>query len=142
MSSEANKVLVRRFFEELWNQGNLGVADELLAPEHLHHFPGEDIHGPDGVKQLVSGIRSAFPDFHMSTDDVIAEADQVVMRFTIRGTHQGEGMGFPPTGKRVVYTGIDIFRISGGKIVERWGEVDMLGLLQQLGVVPAPGQAS
>ena len=141
MSTEANKVLVRRFFEELWNQGNLVVADELLAPEHLHHFPGEDIHGPDGVKHLISGLRSAFPDFHLSTDDVIAEADQVVMRFTIRGTHQGEGMGLPPTGKRVVYTGIDIFRISGGKIVERWGEVDMLGLLQQLGVVPAPGQA-
>lgn len=142
MSTEANKVLVRRFFEELWNQGNLVVADELLAPEHLHHFPGEDIHGPDGVKQLISGLRSALHDFHMSTDDVIAEADRVVMRFTIRGTHQGEGMGLPPTGKRVVYTGIDIFRISGGKIVERWGEVDMLGLLQQLGVVPAPGQAS
>lgn len=139
MSTEDNKVLVRRFFEDLWNQGNLAVADDLLAPEHVHHFPDGDIHGPDGVKQLVSGLRTALPDFHMSTDDVVAEADKVVMRFTIRGTHQGEGMGLPPTGKRVVYTGIDIFRIAGGKIVERWGEVDMLGLLQQLGVVSSMG---
>ena len=137
MSTEDNKALVRRFFEELWNQGNLVVADELMAPSHVHHFPGKDIQGPDGVKQLVSGIRTALPDFHLSTDDVIAEADKGVMRFTIHGTHQGEGMGLPPTGKRVVYTGIDIFRIADGKIVERWGEVDMLGLLQQLGVIPA-----
>ncbi len=139
MSTEANKVLVHRFIEELWNQGNLVVADELLAPEHVHHFFGEDIHGPDGVKQLVSGLRSAFPDLNCSTDDMIAEADKVVVRFIARGTHQGEGMGIPPTGKRVAYTGIDIFRIAGGRIVERWGEVDMLGLLQQLGVVPSMG---
>ncbi len=142
MSTEDNKVLVHRFFEELQNQGNLAVTDELIAPEHVHHFPDEDIHGPDGVKQLVKGLRTIFPDWHISTDDVIAEGDKVVVRFTIHGTHQGEGMDIPPTGKRVVYTGIDIFRIADGKIVERWGEVDALGLLQQLGVIPAPGQAS
>jgi len=72
MSTEDNKVLVRRFFEDLWNQGNLAVADALLAPEHVHHFPDGDIHGPEGVKQLVSGLRTAFPDIHTSTDDVVA----------------------------------------------------------------------
>ncbi len=142
MSTEANKVLVHRFFEELWNQGNLVVADELLSPEHVHHFFGEDIHGLDGVRQLVSGLRSAFPDLNCRTDDMIAEADKVVVRFIARGTHQGEGMGIPPTGKRVAYPRIDIFRIASGKIVEGWVEFDQLGMLQQLGVIPAPGQAS
>jgi steroid delta-isomerase-like uncharacterized protein len=133
---EENKALVRRFFEELWNQGNMTVADELLAPTHVHHFPDGDVDGPDGVKQLVSMLRTAFPDFHMRTDDVIAEADKVVMRFTIRGTHQGEGMGSSPTGKVITYTGIDIFRIAEGKIVERWGEIDAVGLMRQLGTFP------
>ena len=135
MSTEENRMLVHRFFEELWNQENLAVADELLASGHVHHFSDGDITGPDGVKQLVSWLRTAFPDIHTSIDDVVAEADKVVVRFTIRGTHQGEGMGFPPTGKRVVYTGIDIFRITDGRIVERWGEVDSLGLRQQLGTL-------
>ena len=133
---EENKTLVRRFFEELWNQETMAVADELLAPTHVHHFPDGDINGPDGVKQLVSTLRTAFPDFHMSTDDVIAEADKAVMRSTIHGTHQGEGMGSSPTGKTITYTGIDIFRIAEGKIVERWGEIDALGLMQQLGTLP------
>src|SRR6266576_1912840 len=91
---------------------------DLHASCHIHHFSDGDITGPEGVKQLVSWLRTAFPDIHTSTDDVVAEADKVVVRFTIRGTHQGEGMGFPPTGKRVVYTGIDIFRITDGRIVE------------------------
>ena len=133
---EENKALVRRFFEELWNQGNMAVADELLGPSHVHHFPDGDVDGPDGVKQLVSMLRTTFPDFHMRTDDVIAEADKVVMRFTIRGTHQGEGMGSSPTGKVITYTGIDIFRIVEGKIIERWGEIDAVGLMRQLGTFP------
>ncbi len=139
MSTEENQALVRRFFEELWNQGNLAVADELLSTDHVHHFSDEDIHGPDGVKQLVNWLHTAFPDIHTSIDDVVAEGDKVAVRFTIRGLHQGEGMGIPPTGKRVVYTGIDIFRLAGGRIVERWGEVDSLGLMQQLGAIPSMG---
>ena len=139
MSTEDNKMLVHRLFEELMNQGNLALADDLFAPENVHHFPDEDIHGPDGVKQMNKELRTAFPDWHISTDDVIAEGDKVVVRFTIHGTHQREGFDILPTGKRVVYTGIDIFRIADGKIVEQWTEIDALGLLQQLGVIPAPG---
>jgi steroid delta-isomerase-like uncharacterized protein len=139
MSTAENIMLVHRFFEELWNQGNLDAADELLASGHVHHFSDEDIIGPEGLKSLVTWLRTAFPDNHTSIDDVVAEGDKVVVRFTNRGTHQGEGMGIPPTGKRVVYTGIDIFRIEDGRIVERWGEVDGLGLGQQLGTVPPIG---
>jgi predicted ester cyclase len=139
MSTEENKMLVHRFFEELMNQRNLALADDLFAPEYVHHFPDEDIHGPDGVKQMDKGLLTTFPDWHISTDDVIAEGDKVVVRFTIHGTHEGEGFNISPTGKRVVYTGIDIFRIADGKIVEQWTEVDALGLLQQLGVVPTMG---
>ena len=117
----------------------MAVTDDLFAPEHVHHFPDEDIHGPDGVKQMNKELRTAFPDWHISTDDVIAEEDKVVIRFTIDATHQGEGFNIHPTGKRVVYTGIDIFRIEDEKIVEQWTEVDALGLLRQLGVIPAPG---
>ena len=139
MSTEENIKLVHRFFEELWNQGNLDAADELLASGHAHHFSDEDIIGPEGLKSLVTWLRTAFPDIHTSIDDVVAEGDKVVVRFTSRGTHQREGMGIPPTGKRVVYTGIDIFRIEDGRIVERWGEVDGLSLGQQLGTVPPMG---
>lgn len=139
MSTEDNKTLVHRFFEEFANQGNLAVADDLFVPEYVHHFPDEDIHGPDGMKQLDKRLRTAFPDWHISTDDVIAEGDKVVVRYTMHGTHQGEGFDIAPTGKLVVYTGIDIIRIADGKIVEQWTEIDALGLLQQLGVIPSMG---
>jgi len=142
MSTEDNKALVHRFFEESFNQGKLALADDVFAPDFVHHFPDEDIDGPDGVKQMDKELRTAFPDWHISTDDVIAEGDKVVVRFTIDATHQGEGFNIPPTGKRVVYTGIDIFRIAGGKFVEQWTEVDALGLLRQLGVNPAPGEGN
>ena len=139
MSTEDNKTLVHRFFEEFANQGNLALADDLFAPEYAHHFPDEDIHGPDGMKQLDKELRTAFPDWHISTDNVIAEGDKVVVRYTMHGTHQGEGFDIAPTGKRVVYTGIDIIRIADGKIVEQWTEIDALGLLQQLGAIPPIG---
>ena len=139
MSTEDNKTLVHRFFEEFANQGNLAVADDLFVPEYVHHFPDEDIHGPDGMKQLDKRLRTAFPDWQISADDVIAEGDKVVVRYTMHGTHQGEGFDIAPTGKRVVYTGIDIIRIADGKIVEQWTEIDALGLLRQLGVIQAPG---
>ena len=95
MSSEDNKALVHRLFEDLIQQGNPALADEFFSPEFVHHFPDEDIHGPDGVKQMNKELRTAFPDWHISTDDVIAEGDKVVVRFTIHGTHQGEGFDIP-----------------------------------------------
>ena len=141
MSVEENKAIVSRATEELWNKNNLAVVDELYATNFVSH--GSDIPGvtPDreGYKQFVTMSRTALPDFHTTIEDMIAEGDKVVQRFTARGTHKGEFMGIPPTGKQVTITGIAIDRIAGGKIVENWVNMDMLGMMVQLGVVPPPG---
>ena len=143
MSAEDNKALVSRYFNAAWNQGNPSVIDDLFAATFHHHNPGVPNGGSrEGFKQFNSVFRSAFPDLRISQDDVIAEGDQVVTRFTVHGTHQGELQGIPPTGKQMTITGIEIVRVSGGKIVEAWSEFDQLGMLQQLGVIPAPGQTS
>jgi len=143
MSTEDNKALVNRYFNAAWNQGNPAVIDELFAANFHAHNPGVPNGGSrEGFKQFNSVFRSAFPNLRISQDDVIAEGDQVVTRFTVHGTHQGELQGIPPTGKQMTITGIEIVRVSGGKIVEAWVEFDQLGMLQQLGVVPTPGQAS
>ena len=142
MSVEENKAIERRFFEEVVNKGNLAVLDELLAPNFVDRsgLPGI---APDreGYKQFFAMAHSAFPDFHSTLEDMFAEGDKVVQRFTARGTHKGEWMGIAPTGKQMTVSGIAIHRITGGKIVEGWTSMDMLGALQQLGVVPPPGQA-
>jgi len=142
MSTEENKALIRRFHEEVWSQGNLTVVDELCAPNFIYHTPTGPIHGLEGFKQFVTMYRTAFPDLHIPIDDMIAEADKVVTRWTARGTHKGDLMGIPPTGKQVTITGILIGRFEGGKFVEGWIDFDALGMLQQLGVIPALGQAS
>jgi steroid delta-isomerase-like uncharacterized protein len=137
MSTEANKALYRRWFEEVVSGGNLDFADQLLAPGYVLHFPG--VPGPvdsEGHKQLVMMFRNAFPDWHESVDDVIAEGDRVVIRVTGRGTHHGEFQGAPATGEQVSATGIGIGRIDGGRIAESWAAYDALGLMQQLGAVP------
>ncbi len=140
MSVEENKAIERRFTEELFNKGNLAAVDELVATNFVAHIgiPGVT---PDreGLKQFVTINRTAFPDFHSTIEDIIAEGDKTVQRFTARGTHKGEFMGIPPTGKQVTITGIAIDRIAGGKIVENWVNMDMLGMMVQLGVVPPPG---
>jgi steroid delta-isomerase-like uncharacterized protein len=138
--SEQNKQLIRRVFEEVYNQGNLDVVEDLASRDFVAHSPSEDIRGPAGVKQFVTGLRTAFPDFHTTIEDQIAEGDRVVTRFTATGTHTGTYKGMPPTGRRGTMTGIDIERIVDGKSVECWTNTDDLGLLQQLGVVPMPGQ--
>ena len=133
MSLEENKSIVRRLYEEFFNQGNLNLADELFAPHYINRSaPAGRAPGPEGVKQSGFIFRTAFPDFHNTIEDLIAEGDKVVVRFTTRGTHQGTFMGIPPTGKPVQWTGIDIFTIVGGKFVEAWGNYDELSLLQQL----------
>jgi steroid delta-isomerase-like uncharacterized protein len=141
--SEENKALVRRVFEEVINQGNLDLVDEVYAPDYAYHEPGipELPPGPEGFKQLASMYRSAFPDVHITVEDIIAEGDKVVARFTARGTHQGELMGIPPSGNRIEVSGININRISGGKIAEEWENFDALGLMQQLGAIPSPEEA-
>lgn len=144
MSTEENKVIARRWSEELWSKGDLAVADEIVAPNYVRHDPGDPFaaEGPEDVKRLVTGLRALMPDLHITIEDVIAERDKVVSRYTATGTVTGEFMGRAFTGKQTRATAIQIFRIVDGKIVESWANRDDLGVLQQLGLVPVPGQAS
>ena len=146
MSTEDNKVLVRRLIEEVWNQGNLATFDELYAPDFLFHDPGlPQVRTREEDKQWIVGVLHAFPDFHLTIDDVIAEGDRVVVRLTARGTNTGD-LGapapHPATGRHVTLTGIAIARVANAQFVEIWHQVDWLGMFQQLGLIPAPGQAS
>ena len=124
-SSNTNLALARRFFNECWNEGGVDVLAKIMAPKHVHHFPDGDMHGPENIKAMILDIRTRFPDFHISIDDEIVGQDKVVLRWTIRGTHQ-------PTGNSVEYTGIDIIRFSNGRIVELWNQMDVVGYQQQL----------
>ena len=119
-------------------EGNLGVIDELVAPDYVGHDPAQpEMHGPEGIKQFITGYLAGFPDGRITIDGQLAEGDMVATRWTGRGTHQGELMGIPPTGKQVTVSGITISRVKNGKVVEEWSNWDTLGMLQQLGVVPA-----
>jgi steroid delta-isomerase-like uncharacterized protein len=142
VSVEENKAVVRRWFEELFNAGNLEVADEIIAADHVNHDPTlPDIpSGPEGQKQVVNLYRGAFTNAHISVEDQLAEGDRVATRWTGSGTHQGEFMGVAPTGNQVTITGITINRVSGGKIAESWTNYDALGMMQQIGAVPELGQ--
>ena len=142
MSTEANKAFVRRFYEDIFNQRNLALVDELCTTNHVFHNPPTTLHGREDFKQLLSLYITAFPDARFTVEDSIAEGDRVASRYTFRGTHQGKLMGIAPTGKQVTVTGIIINRIAGGQSAEGWLNFDALGMLQQLGVVPPPGQAS
>ncbi len=143
MTEEKNKALNRRFVEEVINQGNLDVIEELLDPGAVDHAaPPGFATGREGAKQFAAMMRSAFPDLHLTIEDMIAEGDKVVMRSTWSGTHEGEFMGIPATGRRVTVSGIDISRVADGRMVEHWGQFDALGLMQQLGAVTPPEQTS
>jgi steroid delta-isomerase-like uncharacterized protein len=138
---DENKAIVRRFLKELFEGGDLGLADEVFAPYYVLHdsaVPGE-VRGPEGMKQYMSMYRSAYPDTNFTIEDQIAEGNEMVTRWTGRGTHQGELMGIPPTGAQVTVSGIEFDRVSGGKIEETWVSYDALGMMQQLGVVPQQG---
>lgn len=138
MSTEQNKSIVRRWVETGWNHGNLAVVDEIYAPDFLQHEPPpEMVHSAEALKGYVSTFRTGLPDLHFSIDDLIAEGDKVAWRFAATGTHRAAFMGIPPTGKTATVTGMVIFRFAGNKIVEAWVNFDTLGMLQQLGVIPA-----
>ncbi|MGH2523087.1 MAG: ester cyclase [Anaerolineales bacterium] len=139
-STEKNKALVRRFFEEVFNKGNLAVLDELLPDDYIQHSVFGIPSGREAVKQLFAAMGAAFPDAQYTIEDMVAEGDKVVVRGVVLGTHKGAFQGIPATGKQITMSGIDIFRIVDDKLVEHWDAVDQLGMLQQLGVVPAPGQ--
>jgi steroid delta-isomerase-like uncharacterized protein len=136
--SEQNKTAVRRLFDELWNKGNLPVADELIAPGYIHHDASTpDVgRGPESEKKRVTLYRNAFPDLRLTIEDTIAEGETVVARWTCRGAHRGDLSGFAPTGKQFAITGVSVMRFAGGKMVEGYVNWDALGLMQQLGAVP------
>jgi steroid delta-isomerase-like uncharacterized protein len=138
--SEENKSVVRRWYAEVTNQGKLEVADELLAPEYVCHDPNSEAGEvrADTLKESITYFRNALAEMRFEIEDMIAEGDKVVTRWTLRGTHRGELFGVKPTGERVAMSGIVISRVAEGKIVEEWDEYDLLGLMRQLGAVPEP----
>jgi steroid delta-isomerase-like uncharacterized protein len=143
MSTEENKALLRRYTEEVWNNRNTSLVEEFVAQDFVdHHLSPELGGGPAAIKAEMNQITGAFPDFHVTIEDLIAEGDKVVARATNRGTHQGEFQGIPATGKRVCVSAIAIARIADGKLAEWWENADVLGLMQQIGAIPAPGEGS
>jgi len=140
--SEENKAVARRIVEEVWNKKNLDAIDELIAADYVDHtLPPGGPSGRDGAKAFIGMYVKAFPDVKITIEDMIAQGDKVVTRWSATGTHTGELMGIPATGKRINVTGLDITRYSGGKSVEFWGQFDLMGMMQQLGVIPTPGEA-
>ncbi|MGH9845507.1 MAG: ester cyclase [Blastocatellia bacterium] len=139
MKTDQNKALVRRALEEVWSKGEVTAAPEIYAPgfvSHQHSHPNvRDVHGVDALVAFVREFREAFPDFHDTIDDQVAEGDKVVTRFTSAGTHRGALMGIKPAGKRASWMGITIDRIEEGRIVEQWVSWDLFGMMQQLGAV-------
>jgi predicted ester cyclase len=142
MSTEENKKKVRAAFEEFINEGNLTNADEYIATEYTGYFTGgfPPIQGIEAFQQFLSQWISAFSDLKVTVEDIIAEGDKVALRTIFRGTHTGELNGIPPTGRRVEITALNIFHMVNDKAVEQRAVSDDLGMLQQLGLVPAPGQ--
>jgi steroid delta-isomerase-like uncharacterized protein len=134
MSTEENKRLLVRWPEEVFNQGNLDAVDELASADVVWHgpHPAPDCVGTEAIKQIVRDFRAAFPDLHIAINELIAEGDKTVHRATTTGTHQGEFLGIPPTGKHVTLTSMSICRWDGGKLVEGWDEADFCGLKQRL----------
>lgn len=140
MNSTNNKQIVAEFITALFSNGDLEAVDRYLDPQFINHDPPlpNSPDGPEGMRQAAELFRRAFPDWRSDAEPMIAEGDLVVEHFVAHGTHRGSVMGEAPTGQHVVMPGINIFRIANGKIVERWGRLDDLGLLQQLGLLPAP----
>jgi steroid delta-isomerase-like uncharacterized protein len=140
--SEQNKAIVRRLFEELWNKGNLSVADQLFSPNYTHHDSSTPDfgRGPESERKRATLYRTAFPDLHLTIEDIIAEGETVMARWSCRGTHKGDLSGMAPTGKQFTISGVSIARLANGKMAEGWINWDAQGLMQQLGVVPEPAK--
>ena len=142
MSIGENKAIVRRFFEELLSTDNFAVADEILSPDFRFYFAGSPVAMDlESYMEFLVARRAAFPDRRFIVEDMIGEGDKVSARFTMRGTHKGEFRGIAPSGTELTMTGIDMIRISEGKLVEDRVEVDQLGMMQQLGAETSPQQA-
>lgn len=142
--SDENKRLADRFHMDIFQAGRLEVADEILSPDFMIHAPGyppEWSRGTEGTKQLATAIIEGIPDRRITHDETIAEGDKVMIRWTMTGTHSGELMGVPPTGRPIEVTGFDLFRIEDGKLTELWQNWDQLRLMQQIGAIPVPAEA-
>jgi len=136
--SEENKAIVRRWVEA-FNEGNLDAVDELLTDTYIRHDPNSpEVRGPEEEKQLIVMYRSAFPDLRFTVEDMVAEDNRVATRLGISATHKGELLGIPPTENRLSLTALEIYRLREGKIDEQWVNVDTLGMMQQIGAIPAP----
>ncbi len=141
--SEANKAMMRRFYDEVVNKGNLDEIDARIAQDLIEHNPPPGVpSGPEGMEQSVAMFRAAFPDIRVTIHDTLAEGDKVVVRATASGTHRGELMGIPATGRRIAVDEIHIVRCIDGKVVEHWGVEDSLGMMQQLGLAESPPRPS
>jgi steroid delta-isomerase-like uncharacterized protein len=141
MSTQENKAIFEKLIR-LQESGDLNTVDQVIAPNWVDHNPSmPPLQGYEGFKQLTLAFRSAFPDMRLEIEDILAEGDKVAARLHFRGTNSGSFQGMPPTGKTVEFTGTGIFRLVDGKVTENWMNMDLLGLLQQLGVSPAPAQA-
>ena len=130
-----NKKLVRRWFEEVWNQGREGAIDELLSPEGVGFgfaATNTEVHGPAEFKPFVGNLRDAFPGLHIAVEDMVAEGDKVAVRMIVTGTHKGGGLGFPATGRKINVTGLTIIQFANGKLVHGWNNWDQLGMMEQL----------
>jgi len=145
MSTEQNKATARRWFFDIIKKGQLAVADEIFAANHIIHDPHAPPsgwpNGPEGLKMVASVFGGGFSDWNITIEDQIAEGDKVASRWTASATQTGPLQGMPPTGKAVRVTGVNVTRFAEGKIVESWFNFDMLTLLQQLGAIPTPEQA-
>jgi steroid delta-isomerase-like uncharacterized protein len=138
MSIEKNKAVIRRHVEEIFNRGNLAVADEIISPDYVYHGPAGEFKGPEGFKKMVAGALQAFPDIHYTIDDMVAEGDTLAVRYTMTGTFKGELAGIAPTGKRINMPQAFFYRFKDGKEVEALPFTDTLTMYQQMGVKP-PG---
>ena len=143
MSADANRKLFQRYFDEVANKDKLDLLDETFATDYPHHDPANPdprpVVGPQGVKDHLTSLKGAFPDLVFDVEDTIADDEQIVLRWTARGTNTGDYFGMPPTGKSIEITGMNTWRTRDGKAIEGWVNRDDIGLLQQLGVIPAPG---
>ena len=138
--SEENKALIARAYDQVFNSGNIDALGEIASPDIVDHsaLPGSPP-GLDGAKQAIEMFLTAFPDLKMTVEDMIAEGDKVAVRLTMSGTHKGDFMGIPATGKEISVSGMDFHRIAGGKVVEHWDSFDQMTMMEQLGVMESPG---
>jgi steroid delta-isomerase-like uncharacterized protein len=138
MSVEERSAIIGRWVEA-WNKQDLDAIEGLLTPDYVRHDANlPDVNGPEGEREFVAGILSAFPDIHLQMNQLIGQDDLVAVRLAFRGTHEGLFLGVPATGQEVAFESMEVFRLAGNKIVEQWVVMDALGLFQQLGVIPSP----